>query len=94
MKSVEMSNLRTLFFYGTCSILHLACSSQSDDDENKQAASCLLDSTSQKSCWGFVDKSSEVVELIKTKCEDGTGFGSEGTFAYDQCQTSSSIRVV
>ena len=80
-----------LFCLCTCLILQLGCSSQSDDDESTGAASCLLDDTAKKSCWNFTGKSQSEIELIRTKCEDGTGFGSQGTFTNGECQITASI---
>ena len=83
--------MREAIFLCVYVIFWLACGGDSESDGGQQAVSCILDSTSEKSCWSFVGKSSEDVEVIRTKCEDGTGFGSEGTFEASACPVTQSI---
>lgn len=88
---MESHWLRFVLYCGAICLLVNGCSSESDGDENQQTASCLLDSTSNESCWSFTNKTAELLATIKTKCEDGSGFGSKGIFSRSSCDTSRSI---
>lgn len=69
----------------------LSCGSPSDSNVTHTNVSCFLGSSDNRSCWEFALQGDGEVATIKSKCEDGSSFGSEGVFANRACTRSQSL---